>query len=389
MSEFKNDIKEFELDLNQCGIFTFPKENDTKWIKSLQSSNQTSREVSGESRQFNNISQFDDVAIPMHFSGELDLSALFNKKEKKPPKYIILNKDNKKLYIPIDNILNGTKDWIKDCLRLILNDWNTSENFDNVKKILEELRNQNNNNYINEIIELFRPIPTLDEISYDKKIISDINSIINNDNDNGKIIKLLLTLITGKNLENSKKIFNKILETKENYDEKDLIQLETGTHKEAKNISIDLLVNIREIIITIFFMPIDINPKKFEILSNKNKKILSMIDNIKKIIINSHNIYPKSYIIEQCIMSTCTASRTKKLCTFLQNTDIKCNNETKFDEKDFNSTKEFIIDIINNFELFKDNKLLLKKDDKYMIGGNKYFKKYQKYKAKYLKLKNI
>lgn len=301
--------------------------------------------------------------------------------------YITLIKNGGIYYINVENlvaiiaggqaVINGYISFFKD-KELI-----TEDNFDMLTKQLSDDRF---NDSRESILQIFNPHPFDDTetIIKNQVMIDEINAVMAGQN--GIYIKLLLSTLY--NPVNSKKIFSKARDLGRIAEEEHK-KIQAGEHQRG-NISVDLLVGIREIIHNFF--------NEFEIydlsrLDGNSRSLIEDIIRIKKIIVSHMSSPRRHYYLYPFLNSSCTAARTKWLCKTLKYTEANCHSSNSiFTPEHIESAKKIIIDILNNvpeISIDKDrNPVIFKEEERYMIGG-KYYKKYLKYKAKYLKIKQL
>jgi len=266
-----------------------------------------------------------------------------------------------------------------------LRDWNTLENYEYVQQRLRNDPEYNTNPELNNLINFFSTdiYDTVEQIINDPIMIQNINRVV--DTPDGEIAKLLLTTLF--RFENSRRIFSRVGNLQENRPE-DLIHLERGDHV-IGNLNIDTLVAIREIITSIF-----IESEHFDLtgLSDRIRRIINVIIQIKNVLVRTMSTPKREFYIRSFLRATCTGVRSRWLCDTLRNTHINCENQTAFTDDQVQIAKNLIMEFLNNIPITNiekdDNRLIIREQDRYLIGG-KYQKKYLKYKAKYLKLKSM
>lgn len=227
-------------------------------------------------------------------------------------------------------------------------------------------------------------------ITNNKDFIDEINKCVNNEN--GIYLKLLVGLII--NGHNSEKIFTKIKKSIK-IDNRELEKLSCIQHDKNKNINIDNIADIREIIWSLLFFFIAKNYTE-DFITGLNDECV----NIFKIIQTFSDIYNKyvimgdeySHIVNEKISVPCTAAKTKNICDDLfKNTLLNCSDLiiSEIDYRYFKNLKLFLNIFIQQFDsnFFEENNLVFKIDKLAQIGG--YKEKYLKYKNKYIMLQKM
>jgi len=251
---------------------------------------------------------------------------------------------------------------------------------------------------LNEIRKFFLPSQYDDDetIRNDPNLLDGVNKILRDPK--GKLLYLLLSLLPeGKN---GQRIFEKFKSEELMRDQtqvlKELERLEGRDHVEGQCMVIDKLTDCRALIVKIY----DTCEVLIEESKNEDTRLLlQSFLNLKKLLSKVLNTPRREHMYGE-MRAGCTAVRTRFFINILQNTSMNLNKKNDFTDDDYSNAKKMLIDIMNlipdlfNEDIDKNKLIFYNVKGNLMIGGfykkkvnDIYFKKYMKYKNKYLLLK--